>query len=48
MKIQTSQGEVIITNDGATILKHIAVLHPAAKMVSHFGPSDSTQSNKST
>ncbi|KAF8710455.1 T-complex protein 1, partial [Rhizoctonia solani] len=31
--IQTSQGEVIITNDGATILKHIAVLHPAAKML---------------
>ncbi|KAG8745310.1 T-complex protein 1 subunit delta [Ceratobasidium sp. 414] len=32
-KIQTAQGEVIITNDGATILKHIAVLHPAAKML---------------
>ncbi|CAE6408683.1 unnamed protein product [Rhizoctonia solani] len=31
--IQTAQGEVIITNDGATILKHIAVLHPAAKML---------------
>ncbi|KAG8907415.1 T-complex protein 1 subunit delta [Tulasnella sp. 403] len=31
--IQTSQGEVIITNDGATILKHLAVLHPAAKML---------------
>ncbi|KAG8948259.1 T-complex protein 1 subunit delta [Tulasnella sp. 424] len=31
--IQTPQGEVIITNDGATILKHIAVLHPAAKML---------------
>jgi hypothetical protein len=23
----------IITNDGATILKHMAVLHPAARMV---------------
>ena len=33
MKIQTAQGEVIVTNDGATILKHMAVLHPAAKMV---------------
>lgn len=32
-QIQTSQGEVIVTNDGATILKHMAVLHPAAKMV---------------
>ncbi|CAE7207863.1 unnamed protein product [Rhizoctonia solani] len=31
--IQTAGGEVIITNDGATILKHIAVLHPAAKML---------------
>ncbi|KAF9975225.1 T-complex protein 1 subunit delta [Actinomortierella ambigua] len=31
--IKTSSGEVIITNDGATILKHMAVLHPAAKML---------------
>lgn len=33
LQIQTSNGEVVITNDGATILKHMAVLHPAAKMV---------------
>lgn len=32
--IQTAQGEVVITNDGATILKHMSVLHPAARMVS--------------
>lgn len=32
--IQTAQGEVIITNDGATILKHLSVMHPAARMVS--------------
>ena len=32
-QIQTSKGEVIITNDGATILKSIQALHPAAKMV---------------
>ncbi|KAF5381048.1 hypothetical protein D9615_004031 [Tricholomella constricta] len=32
--IQTSKGEVIITNDGATILKSIQALHPAAKMAS--------------
>jgi T-complex protein 1 subunit delta len=32
-KIQTSKGEVIVTNDGATILKNIQALHPAAKMV---------------
>ncbi|KAF8323862.1 T-complex protein 1 [Clavulina sp. PMI_390] len=31
--IQTGSGEVIVTNDGATILKHMAVLHPAAKML---------------
>jgi len=31
--IQTGKGEVIITNDGATILKHMSVLHPAAKML---------------
>ncbi|OBZ69309.1 T-complex protein 1 subunit delta [Grifola frondosa] len=29
--IQTSKGELIITNDGATILKSIQALHPAAK-----------------
>lgn len=34
LQIQTSKGEVIITNDGATILKSIQALHPAAKMVS--------------
>ncbi|KZT40847.1 T-complex protein 1 [Sistotremastrum suecicum HHB10207 ss-3] len=31
--IQTSQGEVIITNDGATILRNIQAMHPAAKML---------------
>ncbi|KEI40781.1 uncharacterized protein L969DRAFT_354702 [Mixia osmundae IAM 14324] len=31
--ITTAQGEVIITNDGATILKHLGALHPAAKML---------------
>jgi len=30
--IQDSKGEVTITNDGATILKQMKVLHPAAKM----------------
>ena len=28
-----SMGDVVITNDGATILKEIDVAHPAAKMV---------------
>ncbi|EPS95438.1 hypothetical protein FOMPIDRAFT_1132484 [Fomitopsis schrenkii] len=31
--IQTSKGELVITNDGATILKSIQALHPAAKML---------------
>eukprot|EP00163_Fabomonas_tropica_P008522 TRINITY_DN1825_c0_g2_i3.p1 TRINITY_DN1825_c0_g2~~TRINITY_DN1825_c0_g2_i3.p1 ORF type:complete len:599 (+),score=154.37 TRINITY_DN1825_c0_g2_i3:199-1797(+) len=31
--IQNGRGEVIITNDGATILNTIEVLHPAAKML---------------
>lgn len=31
--IQSGNGEVIITNDGATILKQMNVIHPAAKML---------------
>lgn len=31
--IQAANGDVIITNDGATILKQIQVIHPAAKML---------------
>ena len=31
--IQDSKGEVLITNDGATILKQMEVVHPTAKMV---------------
>lgn len=33
LKIQAGNGEVTITNDGATILKQMNVLHPAAKML---------------
>jgi len=33
-QIQTSKGEVIVTNDGATILRSIQALHPASKMES--------------
>lgn len=32
--IQDGKGDVTITNDGATILKQMQVLHPAARMVS--------------
>lgn len=31
--IKTGKGEIIISNDGHTILQHMAVLHPAAKML---------------
>jgi len=31
--IRDGRGEVIITNDGATILKHMQVMHPTAKML---------------
>ena len=37
-QIQTPKGEVIITNDGATILKCIQAMHPAAKMVRDCPP----------
>lgn len=35
LKIQSGNGDVTITNDGATILKQMQVFHPAAKMVSN-------------
>jgi len=31
--IITASGETVITNDGATILKHMSVMHPAARML---------------
>ncbi len=31
--IQSGDGSVTITNDGATIVKQMQVMHPAAKMV---------------
>lgn len=34
--IETGKGEVTITNDGATILKQMSVIHPSAKMVNFF------------
>lgn len=38
MQIQEAgKGDVTITNDGATILKRMQVLHPTAKMVKIVG-----------
>ncbi len=34
--IQSATGDVTITNDGATILKQMSVLHPVARMVSYI------------
>ncbi|KAH8917787.1 T-complex protein 1 [Atractiella rhizophila] len=31
--IQKKDGEIVVTNDGATILKHMSVMHPAAQML---------------
>lgn len=31
--IETKKGELIVTNDGATILKNLQVFHPAAKLL---------------
>lgn len=33
--IKDSKGEILITNDGATILQKMDVVHPTAKMVPH-------------
>lgn len=34
--IKDSKGETLITNDGATILQKMDVVHPTAKMVSIY------------
>lgn len=31
--IQDSKGEVLITNDGATIMKQMELVHPTARML---------------
>lgn len=43
-QIQDEKGDVTITNDGATILKQMQVLHPAAIMVRSDGGVDSSAS----
>lgn len=39
---------VIVTNDGATILKHISVLHPAAKMLVDLSAAQDVQAGDGT
>ncbi|TIC55228.1 t-complex protein 1 delta subunit (tcp-1-delta) [Wallemia mellicola] len=46
--IQTSNGEVIVTNDGATILNHMAVLHPAARMLVELSKAQDVEAGDGT
>ncbi|ODV93813.1 hypothetical protein PACTADRAFT_71778 [Pachysolen tannophilus NRRL Y-2460] len=46
--IKTGNGEYIISNDGHTILKHMAVLHPAAKMLVDVSAAQDTEAGDGT
>lgn len=46
--IQTSNGEVVITNDGATILRHMAVMHPAARMLVELSQAQDVEAGDGT
>jgi len=45
--IQSKDGEVIITNDGATIMSHIQVFHPTAKMLVELSKSQDIEAGES-
>lgn len=46
--IQASGGDVTITNDGATILKQMQVLHPAAKMLVELSKAQDVEAGDGT
>eukprot|EP00357_Protocruzia_adherens_P001908 CAMPEP_0115009290 /NCGR_PEP_ID=MMETSP0216-20121206/22515_1 /TAXON_ID=223996 /ORGANISM="Protocruzia adherens, Strain Boccale" /LENGTH=531 /DNA_ID=CAMNT_0002377051 /DNA_START=92 /DNA_END=1687 /DNA_ORIENTATION=- len=46
--IQDAKGEVLITNDGATILKQMAVVHPVAKMLVDLSKSQDIEAGDGT
>lgn len=46
--IQDSRGEVLITNDGATILKQMEVVHPTAKMLVEISKSQDVEAGDGT
>eukprot|EP01137_Pigoraptor_chileana_P023695 Opistho-2@90425 len=46
--IQAPNGEVTITNDGATILKQMQVLHPAAKMLVELSKAQDVEAGDGT
>ena len=46
--IQSANGDVTITNDGATILKTMQVLHPAAKMLVELSKAQDVEAGDGT
>lgn len=46
--IKDGKGEVTITNDGATILKQMSVLHPTAKMLVEISKAQDTEAGDGT
>lgn len=46
--IQTASGQMIVTNDGATILKHLNVLHPCAKMLVELSEAQDVEAGDGT
>lgn len=46
--IKTKRGEIIISNDGATILKHMAILHPAARMLVNVSAAQDVEAGDGT
>jgi len=46
--LQLADGQVLISNDGATILKHIQVLHPAAQMLVDLSQSQDVEAGDGT
>ncbi|QLG73402.1 hypothetical protein HG535_0E04860 [Zygotorulaspora mrakii] len=46
--IKTSRGEVIISNDGHTILKQMAILHPVAKMLVEVSAAQDSEAGDGT
>lgn len=46
--IITGAGETVITNDGATILKHMSVMHPAARMLVNLSAAQDIEAGDGT
>lgn len=46
--IRSAKGETLITNDGATILKHMSVLHPCSKMLVELAEAQDVEAGDGT